>query len=434
MKLLELIRGMELQNNWGLLGPETLPSSRRTRTLGVAASVRRFNELAVPGLGGVWYAKQLLFPLLGIAIAQVARNEGAKVNNIEMANSIEALACWLAFKSNRWGSDPRLRGRTKLGKGADLTFSNVRKRSFYVTQPMRMATVQTLPALGFVETENPRFNSFSLAQAGATFVELVCKNSLHKNLVEWVRNSADIWKTTRGQVLSPLLPLDADAREFLRDRLKIGGTIESQGDKIRRRNALAWMESIQRSNLPKSNWDTKPESIDETHWHDLVAGAKFFKVRDAAIQVLDALEAHIGNQTKVKAYSLEQPSPIDARLLLELNNAANAFLDTENVDKDAVLFCRECASPDFAQVLRFLVTRDGQVLKLIAEEIKPGPAFRGFNLGVDEVNEESDTPNSDDIPLPDGISYRMRNLYLLNLDLNDELDTSFKAAAIGEAT
>ena len=39
---------------WGLLGPESLPSARRVRTLGLAAAVRRFNERAVPGIGGVW--------------------------------------------------------------------------------------------------------------------------------------------------------------------------------------------------------------------------------------------------------------------------------------------------------------------------------------------------------------------------------------------
>ena len=32
--------------SWGLLGPETLASERRTRTLGLAATVRSFNDLA----------------------------------------------------------------------------------------------------------------------------------------------------------------------------------------------------------------------------------------------------------------------------------------------------------------------------------------------------------------------------------------------------
>jgi hypothetical protein len=37
---------------WGLLGPEKLSSERRTRTLGLGAAVREFNDLAVQ----VWVA------------------------------------------------------------------------------------------------------------------------------------------------------------------------------------------------------------------------------------------------------------------------------------------------------------------------------------------------------------------------------------------
>ena len=149
----------DLNSSWGLLGPEFLPNARRTRTLGLGASVRRFNDLAVPGLGGVWYGKQLLLATLGVAVAENARSRGAKVQNIEMANSIEALACWLAFKSNGWNSDARLRGNTKFQGKDDFSFRRVRQRNFYVTQPMRMTTVQALPALGFVESDGARFNA-----------------------------------------------------------------------------------------------------------------------------------------------------------------------------------------------------------------------------------------------------------------------------------
>ena len=88
-----------IEGAWGLLGPEFLPNARRTRTLGLGASVRRFNDLAVPGLGGVWYGKQLLLATLGVAVAEAARSQGVKVQNIEVANAIEALACWLALKA-----------------------------------------------------------------------------------------------------------------------------------------------------------------------------------------------------------------------------------------------------------------------------------------------------------------------------------------------
>ena len=52
---------------WGLLRPETIASERRTRTLDLGAAVRTFNDLAIPGLGGVWFGKQLLLATLGVA-------------------------------------------------------------------------------------------------------------------------------------------------------------------------------------------------------------------------------------------------------------------------------------------------------------------------------------------------------------------------------
>ena len=58
---------------WGVLGPENVRSERRTRTLGLGAAVRNFNELAVPGLGGVWFAKQIFLALLGLAVAERVR-------------------------------------------------------------------------------------------------------------------------------------------------------------------------------------------------------------------------------------------------------------------------------------------------------------------------------------------------------------------------
>src|SRR5580700_10345534 len=118
---------------WGLLGPSTLHSERRTRTLGLGAAVRTFNDLAVPGLGGVWFGKQLLLATLGVAIAERARDSGKRAQNIEVTNAVEALACWLALDFNGWKRDPRLRGALKLSGKKDLSFATVSKRSSYVT-------------------------------------------------------------------------------------------------------------------------------------------------------------------------------------------------------------------------------------------------------------------------------------------------------------
>lgn len=419
-----------MEGSWGLLGPEFLPNARRTRTLGLGASVRAFNDLAVPGLGGVWYGKQLLLAALGVAVAEKARSKGTKVQNIEMANAIEALACWLAFKNNSWGRDARLRGNTKLQGKDDLSFRQVRQRNFYVTQPMRMATVQALPALGFVESDSARFNAFRCTEAGSNFIEQATKDyspykrSVIDHLGKWVLGESDKLGNSRPlmQALSPLNPLLEDAIPLLRERLIQGGN-EPVEDKKRRSNALAWIEALRNNKTSALTWAQPPNELSEEHWHDLHAGALFFEARETAIATLDAAEAHIGNQSSGQSLSLKNkiPDPL-TQPLEKLQSSARKYLDFTSMDKNASAFCHECLSDEPASILRTLVDRDRQVLRLAGNEVKPGPAFRGSIMQVDADDENQETPRTRGIPLPEGISYRVQNLYLLNLDMHGELE------------
>lgn len=418
-----------IEGAWGLLGPEFLPSTRRTRTLGLGASVRRFNDLAVPGLGGVWYGKQLLLATLGVAVAEAARSQGAQVQNIEVANAIEALACWLAFKSNGWSSDSRLRGNTKLQGKDDFSFRRVRQRNFYVTQPMRMATVQALPALGFVESDSARFNAFRCSDEGKSFIEMASgayrpyNRAVIDHLTWWAQMKDDRVDTDAlRQVLSPLNRLSDEAIPFLRERLIQGGN-ESFEDKKRRGNALAWVESLRKNRSDRLSWAQRPQEISKDHWHDLQAGALFFVAREAAIATLDAVEIYIGNLGAGQFLSLKHQVPDSlAKPLEKLKFAATQYLDFASIDEDAKTFCQECGGDDPVSILRKLVYRDGHVLRLIGDEIKPGAAFRGSITEVSTNDEDQETPKAGDIPLPEGISYRVRNLYLLNLDMHGELD------------
>ena len=119
--------------------PEILGSQRRVRTLGLASVVHHFNDLAAPGMGGVWFGKQLLIAALGVALAQQMRMKGRQASNINVTNAVEAVACWLSLDHGGWDADPRVLGRLKLrNKSDDLSFRRVRRQGFYVTQPMRM--------------------------------------------------------------------------------------------------------------------------------------------------------------------------------------------------------------------------------------------------------------------------------------------------------
>ncbi|WP_146030674.1 hypothetical protein [Castellaniella caeni] len=412
------------------MGPETLPSTRRTRTLGLGAAARHFNDLAVPGLGGIWFGKQALLATLGVLIAEQARSKGVKVQNIEVANAIEALACWQAFNGNGWSSDPRLRGSTKLRRNSDdFSFARARQRNFYVTQPMRMATVQALPALGFVDSEGARFNAFRISDTGKAFVDQACqgfrpyRRSVSQYLTKWVCGQVGrVASNELREALSPLVPLNRNVCTLFYERLKQGGQ-ERSDDKQRRRDALAWVEALRDTTPAQLTWAIRPKEISDTHWLDLMAGARFFRVREAAIRVLDALEVHIGNQVLGATYSLRASIPnVLSPLLNALSEAAREFLDAGHADKDAESFCRRCVERDASQVLRFLVERDGHVLRLLGDDVRPGPAFRGSEAASDEQGvEPADLSTGENIPLPDGISYRMHNLYLLNVDLHGGL-------------
>ncbi len=406
--------------------------------------MRTFNQLAVPGLGGVWYGRQLLLATLGVAVAEEARRRGSKVQNIEVTNAIEALACWLAFRGNGWGRDSRLRGNTKLQGKDDFSFRRVRQRNFYVTQPMRMATVQALPALGFVASDSARFNAFRCSEEGRVFVEKATERnspynrSVIDHLTCWAQMKDDRVDTEAlRQALSPLNGFSVETIPLLRERLIQGGN-ESSEDKARRSNALTWIEALRTYTPDGLTWEQRPKEIAEKHWHDLQAGALFFETREAAIAMLDATEVHIGNQTAGKSCSLKAKMPEALKPAIEnLKSAASEYLTFGHADTEAIRFCRDCVDADPSSILRSLVERDGHVLRLIGDVVKPGQAFRGSPPAAEQVgadNDDQETPQSGDIPLPVGISYRVRNLYLLNLDMHGELDAWLQSSSRGSET
>jgi hypothetical protein len=418
--------------SWGLLGPETLASERRTRTLGLGATVRSFNDLAVPGLGGVWFGKQLLLATLGVAIAERVRNSGKRAQNIEVTNAVEALACWLALDSTGWKRDPRLRGALKLSGKTDLSFATVSKRSFYVTQPMRQATVQPLRALGVVESNGERFNAFRCTTNGEAFIDAAWagfkphKRSVLDHMVMWamgihadVKNSSEL-----RRALSPLEPMSESAREFLRERIIQGAGMESS----RRRRVLEWVEAL-RDKRQQIQWAAKPTMVDDLHWRDLGAGVLFFTARDAAISLLDEIESHIGNAADQRlSIDAKLPDPV-ATKIESLRKHAQTFLN-EKYDPspagEATTFCHECTEQVDARLLERLLLREGHVLRQRGRDILPGVAFRGIQVSPSEAARSTEEDGAEDevaqvIPLPEGISHRVRNLFLLNLDLRSEL-------------
>ncbi len=425
--------------SWGLLGPDTVARARRARTLGLGSAVRFFNEQAVPGIGGVWYGKQLWIAMLGVALASKLQSEKQNTSNIKCANAIEALACWLALDGSNWQSDLRLRGATKLRGANDLSFMAVSKPGFYVSQPMRMATVQALPALGLVQHDATRFNQFKLSEHCLRRFDLSEKlngayggygGDILEHINQWSQGKRKAhsgkYKDFFDNALSPLKPMDDTLRRLLTDVLHCGGEFEPHANKQRRRNALLWVEGLRQQSKQVFSWDNRPNIFDVDHWQDLKTGAAFFALRDQSLEVLNALESHLGSLQNSRSFDLNKstlPQPVSLALI-ELRQLASAYLALGHSEPIALQFARECSDKSDTAIMRHLIERDGRVLRLIGSVVLPGPAFDGGS-SVNNTAAETSDEDAEQHGLKSlaGISTRMTNLFFLNADLHGDLDT-----------
>ena len=410
---------------WGLLAPAKIESTRRARTLGVGAAVRAFNDLAVPGMGGVWFGKQLVLATLGVKLTEDPRR-GKPISNIVMANAVEALACRPTLNQKGGARDERLRGSTKLAGKTDFSFATVRKPGFYVTQPMRMATVQALPALGLVEANSVRFNAFSCTEIGDALIDVSVGDRVVKALREWISSGGSVEGKVLRQALAPIEPLAADACHFILAQLNQGSANEAPASKARRRAALVWVESLRKGAEPPKGWETKPPCLEDDHWQDLKVGAQFSSTREAAIGVLDCVESHMGRYD-VQRLSLAKPMPQDfSAQISKLRTQASDYLARGHTQPEAKTFCEECVNRDDILVLTKLVGRDERVLRLRNGAVERGQAFNESNNKESEAAQKSgqeiaNTDASKSIALPTGISGRVTNLFLLNADLHGQI-------------
>ncbi|MCP3393907.1 hypothetical protein NLM27_34685 [Bradyrhizobium sp. CCGB12] len=424
---------MEL--SWGILGPDMLSTTRRTRTLGLGSVVRSFNDLAVPGMGGVWFGRQIVLALLGIDLATEARARGHKVSNIQVANAVEALGCWSALQNSE-AVDPRVRGRRKLQGRADVSFRSLIRPGAYVTQPMRMATGQCLLALDLVRSSKERFNSYQCTDEALRLLDVAFegfspnRRPVRSNLLRWIDGDATCVSTTESRnALASNGALNAAAREIIKERVVAS---DSSG---RRQNLLLWMNTLSHPDGGPSTairWDKKPEWIDEGHWRDLKVGSEFFVARTNAISVLDTIEETIGGLSD-RVLDIAYHVPRIAETAIEtLQRSADAFLSSgfdPSPEGQASVFCAQCSgSVKKAAVVASLVERDDRVLRLRGTQIVPGPAFVGRAAArtVDDTDETtSEGPIETlgaSIRWPDGISFRLPNLHLLNADLKGNLN------------
>ncbi|MBT3367681.1 MAG: hypothetical protein HN416_11045 [Nitrospina sp.] len=354
-------------DNWFIPSKEEFPFQRSMLHLGLNKAVRYYRELVVPGIGGVWFVRQLCWAVAGIKLSEKSRLG----QSVSIANAIEALACKLMWKQN--DETGGIKGKMAFGKYPDTWgFKELSQSKYYVQVRFRQSTVRALLGLGLTQG-GFRFNGMELTSQGEDLANaFLSQNWVGKKLLEWL-DGKTIPKT--GKIVKGLGRYDAtaDEKEIVRNRL-CTDVYDEIGLPSRRKNLIRVLKN--RKNMPALK-NIKEKLLLEKQVQEIETAEAF-----------DAMLCKAQNLIHECARELEsaQTSSIDIlakklpKSILELKGLAGEYLEmAQECGKshpDAKNFAQEVQESDREIILLEKVAlRDGSIVAFSDGKILQGPLF-----------------------------------------------------------
>jgi hypothetical protein len=401
---------------WGILAPDAVVSQRRQQNLGLAAAVRHFNDRSVPGLGGMWFPMPILWSVVAVSIA-----EELGVPALPVGNAVEAL---MMRQAKEGSADRRVRGARKLQGVEDWTFRNLTRRGTYVVQPIRMAMVQPLVSLGFVQ--GSRYGTFRINAAGQRMLDLPVVKEWRRLLGAWSRGENPRGLNDVTSSLAPTSALPPEVRKLILARLVGGGDAAS----LRRRN-LATIGAGPSAAQIEAN--ERLSGIDVDHWADLRAGVAFMDLRDSALLVLDRLEQRLlqlRDANEPVLLSTDTASRVAADQLAALYEHARLRGDRINAGAETTSqrFLSEITSLTAPQLVQRLAERDNSVLRMRGDALSLGPAA-GLVRNSDTFRDENKPPQDESFAPQ---LFRLYNLHCVTTELSGKANPGSRDASQAE--
>ena len=443
---------------WGLLNTDNISGTRRLRTLGLRNEIQAFNEAALPGIGSIRFAKQLLLTTAGVMLADEVGELELKTSKIKTCNAIEALASWISLNDSKIPSrmeDSKkpsrmdeskpsyARGRYKLPRDREhINFDEASTPGFYVSQPWRMSTGGAARFLGLVEGKSSRFNSFECSDEGREFVKMGFSSGLLNRLKKWIRGRDEFPKSgSMRQELDIQTPLCKPAAAWLGEHIR-----NFPRPDIRIANAMEWLQGCTEDDLVELQLSEglggQPTDIKDDHWSDIHAGALFFHLRDEAERLLVRLEiAMMGYAKREFPLNAHYPGPV-IESIEHTKRAARSFASFSHDPTDAksasTFVEHEILGLPNEKIVEHLVSRDGRILQLSGDGTRPvvvpGPLFGSVTTtyqGPSDKNGEEDNeensldayPSNDSIQLGPRFSSSLFNFVRLLSDLDESVNS-----------
>jgi len=405
---------------WFAPEPAELSGSRLILDLGLRSTDQRLRELVVPGIGRVWFVRQLSWSVAAILLRdELCAERDSSIRATTISHALEALGCKLEFRENADGD--RILGKRAFGRDIEdshWSFSDLTKRRHYVQNTYRQMTSRTLLGLGLAT--GSRYERFELTEIGRELAEAFLRQEvgqgeapLRKRITSWINDEAIDYRSMR-KALSPNHP-GADESDVVWRRLIGLDTPESKTRErlcraFRDRKTTPDVDDIRTVIVSRLTGDVGARQATDIKTA-LVFGGMVAAVRGLLVAITTVL-AERGQATVA---DLIRPSRRDLHEVRQRGDHVERQARLASFKDDKLIqFLGEIApTADDRTCLRHLVSRAQDLLILDGDLVRKGPLFRRLGQDDDEANVK-EQPRE-----PSGNTFRIGNLHSLWRDCDN---------------
>lgn len=355
---------------WGAIEPSESSESRLRLDFGLRPAILRFNEWAVPGLGGAFFVRQLTWGCMGLRLAQEL---DGKASAARIAEGLEALAGWIVVRQakGRRVEDDRVQGKRKFAEVAALSFDSVSRRGAYVTVPFRRAATRALPGLGFCQ-EEARFSALTLTQRGLELAEsAMVYDDARARICDWLRTGTTEIHRVSDELKKTLLP------EFASDaERRLVYTQVLENDERRTIGRLLHKSSIEKLSGAQGR-DMFLAGLQDAGMRKRLATCFAFEdVRAASLAAAQEVCNVIDDGSRTASALATQASVVRRFSTLGTHVSTLNGLLAEDAPQEAVAFCAEQgAGATLAGRILALCARVPMIFSVIGDRVDQGLGY-----------------------------------------------------------
>ncbi len=365
-------------SEWFIPAKEEFQSQRALLNLELNRAIRYYRELVVPGIGGVWFVRQLSWAAAGIALAREHHIKPAKV-----ANAIEALACKLEWKNDK--DDYSRKGKRAFNRDRDADiwdFARLSDKAHYVQVTYRQSTVRAMT--GLMLTNGTRFNTMELTDSGETIKDALLQNKVRNALSRWIKGGSDRLGLTEKSIGRNATK---DEKQLIRDRLR-ADSIDMLADPSRRRSLI---DAFGRCKTQMPDLSVIKNRLPKNQARDIEIAEAFDEMIGCGRAIVHSCARLIDNNKDTRITMLIKNQELK-KALDRVARAATKFEKSSrpNEHPDAKDFAQAMLSPSTKSTdkLKNIIQRDNNILVVADGRIRKGPLFDRH----EEKDEDADSP------------------------------------------